>query len=158
MNVTKKILLAGLLTFGMIFTSGCDDVNYETKFESTSSVSVDSSTYKETVSESNGPLVFKINDVNLKKGETEFRISITNTEKKDTTMTEMTISFKATDENKTVLREGTSTFNNLSVALPAGKEIYETFTVEDANAAAYDKSFNIQYEITNIKMNPNPAS
>ena len=29
MNITKKIFLVGLLSFGIFFTSGCDNVSYE---------------------------------------------------------------------------------------------------------------------------------
>ena len=150
----KKIFLLGFLTLGIFLTSGCDDVNYETKFESSSSVSVSSGSYKETSSTSDGPVAFKSNDVNLKKGSTEFNFSITNKTDKDTTLTGMTLTFKATDDNNKLIREGSCDFNNLSVKLPAGKEIYENFIIEDDKAAAYDGNFNIEYEISNITYNP----
>ena len=150
----KKIFLLGFLTLGIFLTSGCDDVNYETKFESSSSVSVSSGSYKETSSTSDGSVAFKSNDVNLKKGSTEFNFSITNKTDKDTTLTGMTLTFKATDDNNKLIREGSCDFNNLSVKLPAGKEIYESFIIEDDKAAAYDGNFNIEYEISNITYNP----
>ena len=161
MNAAKKFFLAGFLAVGLLFTSGCDsNVSYESKSESSSSIEVSesgintSSSYKETKSESKGPLAFKINDVNLLKGETDFNISITNKTDKETTVSEMTITFKATDDKDKVIREGSCTFNNLAVKLPPGKEIYENFAAEDDKAVAYDNSFNIQYEISNITLNP----
>ena len=66
----------------------------------------------------------------------------------------MTLTFKATDDNNKLIREGSCDFNNLSVKLPAGKEIYENFIIEDDKAAAYDGNFNIEYEISNITYNP----
>lgn len=150
----KKIFLIGFLILGIFLTSGCENFNYESKFESSTSVSVSTGSYKESSSTSNGPLAFKANDVNLKKGCTEFNFSITNNSDKDTTLTGMDISFKATDDNQKVIREGSATFDNLSIKLPAGKEVYENFVIDDDKVEAYNESFNIEYKITNIILNP----
>lgn len=149
-----KIFLVGFLAVGIFLTSGCDSVNYETKFESKSSVEVSTSSYKETKSESDGDLAFKINDVNLSKGKTELYLSITNNSAQDTTLTNMNVSFKASDENKKLIREGKATFENLSINLPAGTEVYENFVLEDANAESYDGDFSVDYEFSNITTNP----
>ena len=164
MNFAKKIFLTGFLAFGIFLTSGCDDVSYETKFESSSSVEVNSSgasgdanfssSYKETKSKSDGDFTFKANDINLSDGKTEFNFSITNNTDKDLVLNGMKLSFKATDENKKVVREGNCNFENLAIKLPAGQEIYENFVVEDSNATAYNESFHADYEISNIVTDP----
>lgn len=150
----KKIFLLGFLAVGIFLTSGCENASYETKFESSSSVSVNTGSYKETSSHSDGPLDFKANDANLKKGSTEFNFSITNKTDKDTTLTGLTITFKAMDDDNKIIREGTCAFENLSIKLPAGKEIYENFILEDDKVAAHGGNFNIEYQITNVVLNP----
>ena len=164
MNFTKKFFLTGFLAFGIFLISGCDDFSYESKFESSSSVEVKtsgasseskfSSSYKETKSASNGEFTFKGNDVNLSDGETEFNFSITNNTDKDLILNEMTLAFKAEDENKKVIREGSCDFKNLAIKLPAGQEIYEKFIIEDSKVTAYNGSFNVDYEISNIVTDP----
>lgn len=161
MNFTKKFFLAGFFAIGLFFTSGCDsNVSYESKSESSSSIEVSesgintSSSYKETKSESKGELAFKANDINLLKGKTELHFSITNNSGKDVVLSNMTVTFKATDEKDKVIREGSTNFENLSILLPADKELYETFVIEDDKATAYDGSFHADYEISNIVLNP----
>lgn len=112
-----------------------------------------STSYTETRSE-NGLFTYKLNDVNLLEGKTEFRLSITNNGSRDTTLNAITINFKATDDKKNMIREGNCDFTNLAISLPKDKEIYETFVIEDANWKTYDKTFNISCDIINVIVNP----
>lgn len=140
------------------FMGGCEEGSYS--FEHNSSVEVSTSggvnystSYTETRSE-NGLLTYKLNDVNLLEGKTEFRLSITNNGSRDTTLNAITINFKATDDKKNMIREGNCDFTNLAISLPKDKEIYETFVIEDANWKTYAKTFNISCDILNVIVNP----
>lgn len=158
MNFNKKFFLTGFLAVGILFSSGCDGFSYESKSESSVEVNSSgintSSSYKETKAALNGVFSFKANDVNLKKGSTEFNFSITNSSNKDTTLKNLTISFKAVDENNKLIREGSADFENLSVKLPAGQEIYENFVIEDDKVDAFNGSFNVDYEFSNVVFDP----
>ena len=97
-------------------------MSYESKSESSSSFEINSSgtvttssSYKETKSESTGDFTFKVNDVNLLKGKTEFNLSITNNSDKDTTLQSMTLSFKATDENNKPIQDGSTKYEKMDL-------------------------------------------
>ena len=153
----KSIILAGILA-GFLFTSACEGGSYN--FEHKSAVEVSTSdgiksaaTYSETKSE-NGLLTYKINDVNLLEGKTEIYLSITNNGNIDTTLKNITISFKATDEKNNAIREGSGTFENLNVKLPKGQEVYEKFIIHDANVKNFDGGFDITCNFNDVVLNP----
>lgn len=158
MKHLTKIFLIGCLMTVTFLIGGCEEGSYS--FEHNSSVEVStesgakySSSYMETKS-SSGLFMYKINDVNLLNGRTEFRLSLTNNGKRDTTLTAITITFKATDEKGKLIREGFCTFDNLKISMPKGKEIYESFVIEDPSWKAYDDAFNIQCEFNDIAIDP----
>ena len=146
------------LTGAIFVVNGCSEGS--TSFEHKSSIDVSTSSgvayetnYTETKSE-NGLFVYKMNDVNFLDGKTEFYVSITNNGKCDTTLNEMTITFKATDANGKVFQEGTTHYSNLSINLPQNKEIYEVFAIEDPSYKKFTDAFNVNFEFTNIVINP----
>jgi len=158
MKRTAKLFLTACLMAGTFLIGGCEEGSYS--FEHSSSVEVStesgpkySSSYMETKS-ANGLFMYKLNDVNLLDGRTEFRLSLTNNGKRDTTLTAITITFSAKDEKGKVIREGDCAFDKLQIALPQGKEVYETFIIEDASWKAYDDAFNIHCEFTDVAVNP----
>lgn len=158
MKRTAKLFFIGSLMAGTFLIGGCEEGSYS--FEHTSSVEVStesgtkySSSYMETKS-ANGLFMYKLNDVNLLDGRTEFRLSLTNNGKRDTTLTAITITFSATDEKGKVIREGDCAFDKLQIALPQGKEVYETFIIENESWKAYDDAFNIHCEFTDVAVNP----
>lgn len=158
MKRKSKLFLITCLMAGTFLIGGCEEGSYS--FEHSSSVEVStesgakySSSYMETKS-ANGLFMYKLNDVNLLDGRTEFRLSLTNNGKRDTTLTAITITFKATDEKGKLIREGDCTFDKLQISMPQGKEVYETFIIEDASWQAYNDAFNIQCEFTDVAVNP----
>ncbi len=98
--------------------------------------------------------MYKLNDVNLLDGKTEFNISITNNGDKDTTLNAITLNFKAMDEKNKLIREGNCVFDNLSIKLPKGKEIYENFVIEDQSWKMHNDAFNISCDFTDVVLNP----
>ena len=158
MKRMAKIFLMGCLMTGTFLIGGCEEGSYS--FEHTSSVEVSTesgakytSSYMETKS-ANGLFIYKINDVNLLDGKTEFRISLTNNGNRDTTLTAITITFKATDDKNKLIREGSCTFDNLKISMPKDKEVYESFIIEDANWKVHNDAFNISCEFTDVAVNP----
>ena len=158
MGVIKKFLIVCCLIIGATVINGCSEVS--TSFEHKSSVEVSTSSgvnystsYSETKS-TNGLFIYKLNDVNLLDGRTEFHISITNNGKRDTTLNELTIAFKATDLKGNLIREGSTHFDNLSISLPQGQEVYERFAIDDPEYKRFDDSFDINCEVKNVSINP----
>lgn len=102
----------------------------------------------------NGLFLYKINDVNLIDGRTEFYISITNNSDRDTTLKEITKAFKATDSTGKFIREGSTHFNNLSLSLPKGKEVCDAYAIDDPAYKKFDDGFEINCEFKNIRVDP----
>ena len=158
MNFIKKIAAICCLTGAIFLVNGCSEGS--TSFEHKSSIEVNTSSgvsYKSSYSEAkseNGLFNYKLNDVNLLDGKTEFYISITNNGKRDTTLNEITINFSATDSKGKVIREGKTHYNNLSINLPKDKEIYEVFAIEDPDYKKFDDTFNVHCDFTDVIINP----
>ena len=93
-------------------------------------------------------------DVNLLDGKTEIYLSIANNGDKDTTLNAIKISVKATDSKGNLICDDTSTFDKLSIQLPKDKEVYESFTIEDANYKKFDDTFNISCDFSDVTLNP----
>lgn len=158
MNFVTKLFLACCLMSGVLILNGCSEVS--TSFEQKSSIEVStssginySSSYTEKKS-ANGLFLYKINDINLIDGRTEFYISITNNGDRDTTLKEITITFKATDSAGKTIREGSTHFDNLSLSLPRGEEIYEVFAIDDPAYKKFDDGFEVNYGFKNIVVDP----
>ncbi len=158
MNSAKKLLLVGCLVSGALIANGCSEGS--TSFEHKSSIEVStsaginySSSYTETKSDS-GLFAYKINDVNLLDGRTEFYISITNNSDRDTTLKEMTITFQATDLNGKLIREGSTHFSNFSLSLPRGKEVYDAYVIEDPDYKRVDDGFEVNCQFRNLVVDP----
>ena len=158
MKFTSKIVVAGCLAAGLLLTSAYSEGSYN--FEQKSSVEVSSSSginyaasYKEGKSE-NGLFVYKIDDANLSDGKTEIYLSITNNGDRDTTLNEMTINFKATDEKGNLIRECGTHFNNLSINLPRNKEVHQIFVIEDPNFKKFDGNFDVNCDFIDVIIDP----
>ena len=138
--------------------NGCSEGS--SSFEHHSSIEVStssginySSSYKE-IKSNNGLFIYKIDDVNLLDGKTAFHLSITNNGNRDTTLNEMTINFKATDDKGKIIREGNCHFDKLAINLPQNKEVHEIFVIEDPNTKNFNDSFDLNIEFTDISINP----
>jgi len=158
MNFAMKLFLVCCLMSGGLIVNGCSEVS--TSFEQKSSIDVStssginySSSYMEMKS-ANGLFLYKVNDINLVDGRTEFYISITNNGDRDTTLKEITIDFKATDSTGKLIREGSTHFDNLSLSLPKGTEVYETFAIEDPAYKKFEDGFEVNYKFKNIVIDP----
>lgn len=158
MNFAKRMAII-LCLIGIIFViNGCSEEN--TSFEQKSSINVSTSSgvnyetsYTEIKSD-NRSLVYKINNVNFLDGKTEFYVSITNNGNRDTTLNEMTLKFKATDATGIIFQKGEMNYSNLNINLPQNQEIHKTFTIEDRDYKKFTDSFSVNFEFTNVVINP----
>ena len=158
MSFIKKMVVICCLTGAIFVVNGCSEGS--TSFEQKSSVNVSTSSgvtyessYTETKSQ-NGLFAYKMNDVNFLDGKTEFYVSITNNGKRDTTLNEMTLSFKATDSTGKVFQEGSTHYTNLNISLPQNQEIYTTFAIEDPDYKKFTDAFSVDFSFSNIVINP----
>lgn len=158
MNFLYKIAIICCLTCTIFVISGCSEEN--TSFEQKSSVNLRTSSginyetsYTEIKSD-NRLLVYKINDVNFLEGKTKFYVSITNNGNRDTTLNEMTLKFKATDATGIIFQKGEMNYSNLNINLPQNQEIHKTFTIEDRDYKKFTDSFSVNFEFTNVVINP----